>query len=110
MLLPTCLSDLRMLQSLSGGTYAMRYWRTEKRRARCRPTCSSNPPPPFRKRSGSVTAPSSPSEAAHFAPGKLALCGVGANDHERREWPSGVAVSELRIGEVGNVDEPLEAG
>jgi hypothetical protein len=51
-----------------------------------------------------------PPLAAHFAPGKLAPCGVGANAHERREWPSGVAVIEWRIREVGNVNEPLEAG
>ena len=52
---------------------------------------------------------SAASEAAHFAAGELALCGVGANDHERRERSSPVSARQLWLREVGNVDELLEA-
>ena len=55
---------------------------------------------------------SAASEAAHFAAGEPALCGVGvgANDHERRERSSAVAAFvDFWLGEVGNVDELLEA-
>src|SRR4029453_15208013 len=66
-------------------------------------------PPPFRKCSGFVPVSPAP-EAAHFTAGELALCGVGTTDHEGRKWSWPVAVRELRLGEVGNVDELLEAG
>jgi hypothetical protein len=35
---------------------------------------------------------------------------VGTNDHEGRKWSWPVAVRELWLGKVGNVDELLEAG